>query len=282
MKRIAFLLSLAVTPVLATTFTPADLSTAAKTATESRSDFQARLITATEQLRLAFAADPAAALAMASPEEAAELKAALALGDATENLRARWFMAGAIVNAAPGSFRATLYNPLARGWLVLDWDVVDGKLVVAAARVTAAGPSDWSTKPGSYLGNLVADYAAMHAGPVEDLGPYAGLEAGKWLTGAAVVLHDPARRKAADAARKLIVDGNTAKVGGGAIDTLPAQARATWWPVAGFERPGSEASLIYGSALYPHLLIAADFGSNTDPALKRLTLVNLENAGETK
>jgi hypothetical protein len=282
MKRIALLLSLAATPALLMAFTPADLANAAKTATENRADVKARLVDATEELRLAFAADPVAALAAATPAEADVLKTALAMGDSAGNLRARWFMAGAIVNVLRGSFQAALYNPLARGWLMLDWQVVDGKLRVGDAIMTAAGPADWTRKEGPYLGNLVADYAAMRGGPADQLGPYAGLEADRWLTGAAVVLHDPARRKSADSARKLIVDGTTANVGGGVIDLLPAQARATWWPIAGFERPGNEASLIYGSALYPHLLIAADFGSSADAPLERLTLVNLENAGEAQ
>ncbi len=283
MKTICvLLLSLAVTPAIAATFTAADLANAAQSANESRAAVQARLIDATEQLRLAFALDPAAALAAASPAEAEALKIALALGDAAGVLRARWFMAGAITEVARGSFRTTLYHPLARGLLTLDWQVAGGKLSIASAAVTAAGAGDWMAKEGSYLGNLVADYAAMRNAPLDGPGAYAGIEADKWLTGAAVVLHDPARRKAADAARKLIIDGNTAKVGGGAIDNIPARARATWWPVAGFARPGNEASLIYGSALYPHLLIAADFGSDAAPALKRLTLVNLQNSGETQ
>jgi hypothetical protein len=280
MKRIALMLALATCPALTMAFTPADLANAAKTANESRADVQARMVEATEQLRLAFAVDPSAALVAASPTEAELLKSALGMGDAAGELRARWFMGGAITNVPRGSFRSMLYNPLARGWLVLDWQVVDSKLRVADAFVIAAGPSEWTKKAGPYLGNFVADYAAMRVNPVAGPSGSAGVEADRWLTGAAVVLHDPARRRSAQIARELIAEGNTAKFGGGAIDLIPAPARATWWPIAGFERPGNEASLIYGSALYPHLLIAADFGSGAGAALERLTLVNLENAGE--
>jgi hypothetical protein len=49
--------------------------------------------------------------------------------------------------------------------------------------------------------------------------------------------------------------------------------------VAGFDRADGGASLLLGSALYPQVLIAADFASPTALAPKRLTLVNLNNGG---
>jgi hypothetical protein len=103
------------------------------------------------------------------------------------------------------------------------------------------------------------------------------MEADRWITGLAEFIHEPGRREAAARARDLIAEGRAARVGGGVIDMMPARARRTYWPVAGFERAAGGHSLLFGSPLYPHILIAADYDDAARPALRRLTLVNLHN-----
>lgn len=242
---------------------------------------QRALAAETERLRLSIAYDVAAGIARRDPTEQDALIGALATGEGDGDLRARWFMAGAVQQAGTGT-RTFLYNPLARGWLVLDWAQVGGAWRIASARLASSGLVGWMGGDRPYLAGLVADYAAAHANPGDQPGDLAGMEAGRWITGLADFMHDPERRAAADEAKALIARGHTARLGGGAIDLMPARARATYAPIAGFERAEGGRSLLFGSALYPQILIAADFDGAAQPALSRITLVNLDNAGSAR
>lgn len=241
---------------------------------------QRALANETERLRLAIAYDPAAGIALRAPAEQDVLIGALATGEGGADLRVKWFMAGAIQQPASGA-TTRLYNPLARGWLSLDWtQAADGAWRIRSARIDSSGPVVWvgaADRP--YLAGLVADYVSAHARPGAAPGDLAGMEADRWITGLAEFMHDPARADAAGRARGLIAAGHTARLGGGAIDMMPERARATYAPIAGFERAEGGRSLLFGSPLYPHILIAADFDGGERPALSRITLVNLDNAG---
>lgn len=233
---------------------------------------------ATEQLRLALAYDVAAGIALRTPPEQDALILALATGEGAGDLRARWFMAGAIQQPGSGA-RTYLYNPLARGWLVLNWAQEGAAWRIASARLVSSGMVGWMGGNRPYLAGLVADYAATHAQPGAEPGDLAGMEADRWITGLAEFMHDPARLAAANEAKGLIARGRTARLGGGAIDMMPERARASYAPIAGFERAEGGRSLLFGSPLYPQILIAADFDGAARPALTRITLVNLDNAG---
>jgi hypothetical protein len=260
-------------------FTSADLQAAARAGRAPGEARQERALAAeTERLRLAIAYDAAAGIALRTPAEQDALIAALAPGEGGGDQRARWFMAGAVQQQGSGT-RTLLYNPLARGWLALNWAPgPDGTWRIASARLASSGLVDWVARPGPYLAGLVTDYAATRARLGNQPGDLAGMEADRWITGLAVWLHEPARREAAERARDLIVQGRTARFGGGAIDMIPARARRTYAPVAGFERAEGGRSLLFGSPLYPQILIAADYDDAARPALTRLTLVNLDNA----
>ena len=257
-------------------FSAADLASAADAGDDSAST-RSGLFSVSEQLRLAIAADPAGALASAPREDAERLRAALSLdpsqGASLSEVRVRWFMAGAIVSAYPNSRRSVFYNPLARGWLVVSWTVRDGALAIADAQLTSAGPTPWMQTTGPWLAGLVEDVRENGSLPGSSAGGFAGAEADRWITGVAMQMRDPAQRRALDQTRRTIADGRTARFSGGAIDLLPARARSTFGPVAGFDRPGGRRSAIFGSPLYPNLLIAADFDARA--RLTRLTLVNL-------
>lgn len=236
------------------------------------------LASETERVRLALAYDIAAGIALRTPAEQDALITALATGEGSGDLRARWFMAGAIQQPGAGT-RTFLYNPLARGWLVLDWKQAgDGGWQIASARLNSSGLVGWMGGERPYLSSFVADYAATHGRPGTDPGDLAGMEADRWITGLAEFMHEPARRDAADEVKGLIARGRTARFGGGAIDMMPERARASYVPVAGFERAEGGRSLLFGSPLYPHILIAADFDTSARRALRRITLVNLDNA----
>ncbi len=236
----------------------------------------------TERLRLAIAVDVAAGIAMRAPAEQDALILALATGAGDGDLRARWFMAGAVQQPGSGT-RTLLYNPLARGWLALDWARVDGQWRVASARLTSSGLVGWMGAEGRpWLAGLVADYAGARGQIGAQPGDLAGMEAARWITGLAEYMHAPERRAAAEQAKALIARGHTARLGGGAIDMMPARARATYAPIAGFERAEGGRSLLFGSPLYPQILIAADFDGAARPALRRITLVNLDNAGAAR
>lgn len=262
-------------PAFAQGFNAADLKQAALSAEAASTTARLALLTQGEDLRLALVTDVAAALAVASPDEASRLRQALALGDASGDIRARWFMAGAIASADPAAQTTSFYNPLARGWLVLTWQEKDGAIAIADARLVSATPSDWASKPGSYLGNLVADYRATSAVIGDGPGEQAGFEADRFITGVALWLRDPVKRAAMEAARKRIAAGKTGKQGGDVIDQMPAEARASFGPIAALQRAGGGGSVLFGSALMPKLLIAADLGDGAAPVADRFTLVNL-------
>jgi hypothetical protein len=190
-------------------------------------------------------------------------------------------MAGAIQQPSMAPITA-LYNPLARGWLLLRWEKSGDAWKIKSACLGSLGSSDWTAATGPYLAALVSDYATAH----DRLGGLparqSGMEADKWIAGLAAAMHDPAVHAQIDAARKAIADRQTKRLGGGAIDLMPVRARKTFWPVAAFKRADSGQSAFFGSAVFPQILIAADFTAGAAPVLKRMTLVNLDNAGAGK
>jgi len=264
-----------------TSFSPADLAAAA--AADSAPPVDARRTSTisdlTERLRLAIAYDPAGGVALRTPEEQDALIGALGLGEGSGDQLARWFMAGAIQQPVAGT-RSRLYHPLSRGWLLLYWQRGnDGEWRISHAEMASAGlvPEPDPAQP--WLTGLIADYAVTRSTEPYDPGLLVGIEAGRWITGLADFMHDGARRMAAEETALLIARGRTARLGGGAIDLMPERVRQSYAPIAGFERAEGGRSLIFGSPLYPHILIAADFDGTAELALSRITLVNLDNAG---
>lgn len=279
-KLLSIPLALLASSALAQGFTPKDLSAAAQVAKSSAAHQRQELDAETERLRLAIAYDAAAGIGIREEGEQALLATALGTGSDAGDLRARWFMAGAISQGGSGD-QTLLYNPLARGWLILNWErEPTGNWLLEAARIASSAPSDWAGIGGPYLAAFVNDYAVSSARAGNGRGGGAAMEANRWIAGVATWMHDPLRRSAAEDTRSLIILGQTAKFGGGNIDLMPDRARATYSPVAGFDRQAGGHSLLYGSPLFPQLLIAADFDGGAVPKLGRLTLINLDNAGK--
>ncbi|KAF0113449.1 MAG: hypothetical protein FD163_1765 [Hyphomonadaceae bacterium] len=268
------------TPAATGGFTAGDLATAAQSLPNADLQQARILMEETESLRLAIAYDAGAGVGIRGPIEQILLADALGMSDAATDLRAKWFMAGAIAQTPIGT-NTMLYNPLARGTLVLGWSKSpEGNWQVASANLLSNPPSQWqqeAEKP--YLAALVADYATNIATIGTQSGGYAAMEANRYIAGMAVWLRDPSHRQVTTEVREIIVAGRAANYGANAIDMMPTNARATYWPIATFERSEGGHSLIYGSALYPQILIAADFDASARPKLARLTLVNLGNAG---
>lgn len=268
-------LLLAGSAALAAGFSPADLQKAAQTADTSVE----KLTVATEQLRLAIAIDPAAAIGMRQDAERPLLAAALGTGPGRGDARARWFMAGAIVQSVTPS-TVTLYNPLARGWLTIGWrNGSDGRPAVVSVRTSSSGSVQWTEAQGSYLGALAADYAASRSVTGTQPASIAVGEMDRWLTDVAD-WQQPALQRAADSARQLIIAGRTHRSGNGMADMLPQGVRASFIPEAAFRRKDGGRSLLFGSPLVPSMKIAADFDAADAPALQQITFMNLENAGD--
>jgi hypothetical protein len=256
---------------LANGFSPADLQQAAKlTATDATA---AQIARETEQLRLAIAFDPAAAIGMRSDAERPLLAAALGTGPGRGDAHARWFMAGAITQSVTPS-TVTLYNPLARGWLTIGWRISASKPVVTSAQATSSGPVTWTENSGAYLAAFADDYAATRIATGTQPASIAVSEIDHWLTDLADWAR-PGLQQAAEAARQLIIEGRTARAGGGTADLLPANIRASFIPVAAFKRADGGRSLLFSSPLIPAMTIAADFDGAEAPTLKRLTFLNL-------
>lgn len=233
----------------------------------------------TERLRLAMAYDPAAALALQPDGARAILATALATGAGAGDVRARWFMAGAIVQ--PGRDGATrLYNPLARGWLVLDWARgAEGKPTLTGARLTSAGGAPWASRPQRYLAALRDDYqrerqAVGTAPPGTVLA-----EADRWLIDLAAWAA-PTRAETLAGVRRILAEGAVAALGGHPFDLLPRRVRASFLPVGAFVRSKGGPAVLFGSPLLPSLLVAADFRADAPDKLDRLTVLNLDSAGE--
>ena len=266
--------AVASTPALGSGFTATDLAKAA----ESIDAVTGKLQRETEALRLAIAYDSTAGIGARAEAEQEALSMAFRTGGARNDLRAQWFMAGAIAQPARGDF-SLLYNPLARGWLALAWVRTATGWRIAAAELKSAGEATWPTSDAPYRKLLAADYAATRAAPPQRDGAEVGAETDKWLAGLSSWLRKAEFRAASEAALGLIVAGKTAAVGGGALDLLPTRARAVFAPIGAIGRKDGGAVVIFGSPLQPHLLVTADFDSAARPRLERLNLVNLDNAG---
>ncbi|MBK7249620.1 MAG: hypothetical protein IPI06_01565 [Gammaproteobacteria bacterium] len=256
-------------------FTPADLAAAAAQV-DTRT---AELATETEALRLALAYDLALGVSTRTPGERDVLLAALPTGKGVGDLRTRWFVAGAIPQPSDGS-TTVLYNPLARGTLVLDWEKSDDGWRVAYARLNSAGPAQWLAQEGPWRKAIVEDYANTRSFTGDAGRSWITYECDRWMGSLASWLKTPSHAAAAANARELIAAGRTSEIGGGNIDLLPERARRTYAPVGAIPRTDGGAAVIFGSPLLPQMLIAADYGAHA--ALEKLSLVNLGNAGDAR
>lgn len=262
-------------------FTADELTAVAKGPAIAGPDLQRQLSEETERLRLGIAYDPIIGIGTREKGEQLALIGALGTGEGIGDARVRWFMAGAIQQ--PGMAPTTaLYNPLARGWLLLHWEKSGDAWRIKSAYLGSLGASDWTAAAGPYLAALVSDYVIARNRLGGLPARQSGIEADKWIAGLAAAMHDSAIHAHIEEARKVIADGRTKRLGGSAIDLMPARSRKTFWPVAAFKRADGGQSAIFGSAVFPQILIAADFTAGATPALKRLTLVNLDNAGVSK
>lgn len=258
----------------ATGFTSADI----KAAAEATSNIRAEIAGETERLRLAIAFDPARGLASRGEEERAVLLGALPTGEGAGDLRVKWFMAGAIAQPSRGA-TTVLYNPLARGSLALDWTKTAEGWRVAHAWLSSAGPAQWPAREIAWRKAFAEDYATSRAFPGDAGSDFVPYESDRWLGSLAQWFKTPGHVKAAEAARGMILAGKTAKVGGGNIDLIPQRARRTYAPIAAIARKDGGAAVIFGSAVTPQLLIAADFADGAEARLEKLSLINLGNVG---
>lgn len=280
MKRLVTLAALAAAvvatgPAWAQTFAPEALQDAAR----AIDTFAEQTRRETERLRLAMAYDPAAALALRADREREILSAALATGAGAGDVRARWFMAGAI--AQPGRDGTTqLYNPLARGWLVLDWvRGAEGKPMLTGARLAAAGGAPWANRPQRYLAALRDDYRRERQAVGTAPPGLVLAEADRWLSDLAAWA-GPTRAATLAGVRHVLAEGQTAALGGHPFDLLPRRVRASFLPVGAFVRSKGGAAVLFGSPVMPGLLVAADFRADAPDKPDRLTVLNLDSAGE--
>lgn len=253
-------------------FNETDLTRAVK-AVDLSSD---ELAVEAERLRLSIAYDPAAAIGQREADERRALAAALRTGAGKADVRVRWFMAGAIVQPG-GTHQTIFYNPLSHGWLTIDWHRSSaGKWQVTAAYATSSAfPGMWTQQQGSYLEALFNDYSQNSSQVGLLPSAQAEAEADRWLSGLAA-WQSPDRIGLVDDVRRAITNAKS----GTPIDVVPARVRASFVPVAGFNRSGGAASLLLGSPLMPGLFVAADFDART--ASRHFTFVNLAVAGAAK
>ncbi|MFT4027221.1 MAG: hypothetical protein QM676_10525 [Novosphingobium sp.] len=256
-------------------FSAADLAGAAQTA-DAR---QAELVREADRLRLAVAYDTAAGLGSRAENERSALLAALPTGEGLGDQRVKWFMAGAIAQPSRGS-TTILYNPLARGTLALDWAKGADGWQVTHAWLSSSGPAMWPAQRVPWRKAFVDDYAWSRAFGGDEGRDWVAFESDRWLGGLARWVKAPANHRALTAAGKLIAAGRTARAGGGNIDLIPERARKTYAPLGALPRSDGGTAVLFGSAVTPHLMIAADFAS--DARLEKLSLINLGNAGEGK
>ncbi|MBX9662256.1 hypothetical protein [Novosphingobium sp.] len=274
--RMALVLLLAtVQPVRAQDhgFSSTDLDAAARAADPSAPEIARE----TEALRRALALNPAAALGQRGRGERQLLADALGTGDGPGDLRARWFAGGAILQTIAGG-EALLYNPLARGWLALAWRKEAGGWRIVDAEVRAAAPGGWTDSAKPYRQALAQDYAATRRIVPVANGGLAGQATDRWLAGLSAWLRQPGAQDATDAVRQRILAGATARLGSPTLDLLPARVRATFWPTGAIGRADGGATVLFGSALQPHIIVSADFANGARPSLQKLSLINLDHA----
>lgn len=255
-------------------FSVADLGKAAEQAKVDRVQNEREI--EAERLRVAMSFDAAAGIGMRTESERIVLAAAFETDQPRSLARAQWFMATAIPQGGIGNITA-LYNPLARGWLLLGWQQVDGAWRVKSAQFQGAGAPKWMAESGPYLTAYATDYARSRKQLGTEPPGMAAAVADGWMSGMAVWLGDPARKTATNHAKKVVASGNASKLGGDSIDLIPARVRNTFVPVAALMRSDG-GSVLLVSPLMPQLCIAADFDNASKPELKRLTLVNLAQA----
>lgn len=253
-------------------FNATDLTDAAKAVGSDR----AEVARVAERLRLAIAYDPAAAIGQRQPGERRALAAALKTGAGAADVRARWFMAGAISQPA-GPAQSVFFNPLSHGWLTIAWRrSAEGKWEVAAAAAASSTTLGlWTAASGPYLSAFFEDYARARVQAGVQPSAQAEAEADRWLSGLAA-WRTPDRLRLVEEVRKAISDAKSRTP----LDLVPARVRASFVPVAGFTRAGGAPSLLLGSSLMPGLFVAADF--DTGATKRQLTFVNLTLAGDGK
>ncbi|WP_421839024.1 hypothetical protein [Novosphingobium sp.] len=280
MTRIANCLALALLAAMARSahaeehgFAASDLEAAARASDPAT----AEIASETEALRRAIALNTAAALGQRGRGERQLLADALGTGDGGGDLRARWFAGGAIVQTITGG-EALLYHPLARGWLALAWRKDGDGWRIVAAEVRAAAAGGWTGSEKPYRQALAQDYAATRRVVPTAEGGLAGEAADRWLVGLAAWLRQPGAQTATDSARQRIIAGTTARFGSPTLDLLPARVRATFWPTGAIGRADGGATVFFGSALQPQIIVTADFAKGLRPALQKLSIINLDHA----
>jgi|GEM_PF-4327311 hypothetical protein len=282
----AMLAILAATPAFSTGFNGRDLARAAQEHAEAQNTQQTEILNATEVFRLQMAYNPTAAIN--SQNDAIKRAFVNVFGELSNKraYQAAWFMAGAISKSGDNNSQTKLYNPLAQIWLVLDWSKSGDAWQLVAVNASRAQVADWTLATSPYLQALANSYFEALNGDngVAAAGDTLFANADKWISGLADFVLNPNKQSAAQNTLEIIHEGRAARFGadGNVIDTLPATVRATFAPITGFRR-NNGSSLLFGTPLFPQIIIAADFDGANRPNLKSLTLLNLANAtGEMK
>lgn len=274
---------LAASPALSTGFTGQDLAKAAQEAAGAINNEQVEAFNATEVFRLQMAYNPNATFD--NLPETIKQKLTNALGE-LNNKRAyqtAWFMAGAITKAGEKANQTRLYNPLAQIWLDIDWVNNGETLQIGDVSSANSVVDDWSAKNGSYLLAFANSYwgaVQINSREVAQSNALFAI-ADKWIQGLADWALSPTKAFSVENAQKAILNGDCAKFGadGAIIDTLPREVRASFSPLTGFQN-NSGGAVLFGTPLYPQIIIAADFDSASRPKLKNLTLLNLANTNQ--
>lgn len=268
-------------PAFANGFNGKDLAKAAQDGAQSKNNDAVLALNATEVFRLQMAYSPKAT--MEALPEPIKQKLAIIFGEFNNKRQYQtgWFMAGAIAKAGENATQTRLYNPLAQIWLDIDW-VKDGE-TMKIANVGAANAviDDWTKKNGSHLLAFANSYsAALQTNNRQSAQSDALFAiADKWIQGLADWVLNPTKAAAVEDAQAAIANGNCAKLGadGNIIDSLPREVRVTFAPITGFQND-SGGSVLFGTPLYPQIIIAGDFDNGARPKLKKFTLLNLSNA----
>ena len=267
-------------PAIATGFNGNDLAKAAQDGAQAKNNDAVLALNATEVFRLQMAYNPKATIE-ALPETIKQ-KLAIIFGEFNNKrqYQTAWFMAGAIAKTGESATQTRLYSPLAQIWLDIDW-VNDGE-TMKIANIGAANSiiDDWTQKNGSRLLAFANSYSlALQTNSRQNAQSDALFAiADKWIQGLADWVLSPTKAGAVEDAQSAIANGNCVKYGadGNTIDSLPREVRASFAPITGFHNNAGGA-VLFGTPLYPQIIVAADFDAAARPKLKNLTLLNLGN-----
>ncbi len=269
-------------PAISNGFKGSDLAKAAQEAASVRNTETVEAINATEVFRLQMTYNPKGTYENLPEPFKQNLLNILGEFNNKRQYQTAWFMAGAIVKTGDKPFQTKLYNPLAQIWLDINWVKENDKLSISEIIATNSVVDDWSAKSGPYLLALANSYIgslqANTRNPAQNDTLFATTD--KWIKGLADWALNPAKAGIVEATQNMILNGECAKFGadGAVIDTLPREVRASFSPVTGFNNDNGGA-VLFGTPLYPHIIIAADFDKSNQPKLKNFTLLNLQNVG---